>query len=207
MPPKISTIIFDLGNVLVDFDHGLAAKRILKLCQKSEEEIFNLFFSSGLTNEFEAGKVSPKEFFSSVKEMLCLEIDFEAFLPIWNEIFYLSSKNRKLYELASKLKGRYKIVMLSNINILHHEFLKKHIPVFDIFDRVFTSYELKAVKPDQEIYKKVLDELKQMPETVFYTDDRIELVESARSLGIRSSHFRSIEQLKRDLSDFGININ
>jgi FMN phosphatase YigB (HAD superfamily) len=41
---KIRAVIFDLGNVLIDFDHRIAAKKLSKLTDKTGEEIYNLFF-------------------------------------------------------------------------------------------------------------------------------------------------------------------
>ena len=73
MDRKIKAIIFDLGNVLLDFDHRLAAERVSKFTDKSAEEILNLFFDSELTGLFEEGKIAPAEFFLKIKEALNLK--------------------------------------------------------------------------------------------------------------------------------------
>lgn len=202
----IKAIIFDLGNVLVDFDHTIAAKKISPFCGKSPEEIFNLFFDSELTGLFEEGKISPDEFFSRVRTMLDLKLSYNEFLPIWNEIFFLSDKNHAVYKLIKNLRPGYKIALLSNINILHFGYLKNNFPVFDVFHNLLLSFELKLKKPDPLIYKKALDILNALPEETFYTDDRQELVEESRCLGIRGFVFKGIEQLNRDLSDSGIKL-
>ena len=62
--PAIKAIIFDLGNVLIGFDHQIAVKRILAHTPMSEGEIYNLFFDSTLTRVFEEGKISPLLFFN-----------------------------------------------------------------------------------------------------------------------------------------------
>ena len=66
----IKAVIFDLGNVLIDFDHNIAAKRISPLSGRSPKEIFNFFFDSGITGLFEEGKIPAEEFFFKVKESL-----------------------------------------------------------------------------------------------------------------------------------------
>ena len=204
---KINAIIFDLGNVLVDFNHRIAADRISKFTDKSPDEMFNIFFDSELTGLFEEGKISPKEFFLKIKDMLNLELDYDSFLPIWNEIFFLTKENLAVYNLAKQLKNNYKIALLSNINILHFDYLKKKLPVFDAFHNIITSYEVGARKPHPLIYKKTLDILESLPHQVFYTDDRPELAQSAKELGIRGFVFRGIEQLKEDLINSGVCIN
>jgi putative hydrolase of the HAD superfamily len=199
-------IIFDLGNVLVDFDHAIAAKRIAEFSGRSARDIYNMFFDSELTRNFESGKLLPLQFFAEVKEILNLKIGYEEFLPIWNEVFFLSEKNRLVYDLAKGLKQDYKIALLSNVNVLHMEYLKKNFPVFDAFHNVIASFEIGCTKPDPMIYKKTLQILGLPAESILYTDDRPELVEGARSLGIRGFVFKGFEQLRRDLIDSGINI-
>jgi len=203
----IKAVIFDLGNVLVDFDHMLAAKKIAFFTNKDPKEVFGLFFDSSLTGSFEEGKISPEDFFLEVKNMLKLKIGYEEFLPIWNEIFFFTDKNRGVYDLAGVLQKKYKIAVLSNINILHHNYLKKEFFIFSPFNRVLTSYELKARKPDPLIYKKTMDILGVSdPAEVFYTDDRPELIEAAGELGIKSFVFSEVEKLKINLIDSGIDI-
>ena len=203
---NIKAVIFDLGNVLIDFDHMIAAKRISKFTDKTPQEIFNLFFDSELTALFEEGKITALNFFSEVKKILNSKLDYAQFLPIWNEIFFLSEKNQAVYNLAKILRDRYKIALLSNINILHFDYLKKNFPVFDAFHNIIASFELGYRKPDPLIFQKTLHLLEVLPQNAFYTDDRAEFTEKACILGIRGFVFRDAEQLKRDLSGNGINI-
>lgn len=200
-------IIFDLGNVLIDFDHTIAARKISSLTTKTSKEIFNLFFDSELTGLFEEGKISPQDFHAEVKKMLSLELDYTDFLPIWNEIFFFTPKNRFVYNLAKTLKSHYKIALLSNINILHFEYLKNNFPVFDAFDHIIASFEVGFKKPHPLIYQKTLEILGVLPQTVFYTDDRAELVEKASELGIASFCFESVDKLKEDLLSAGFDKN
>ena len=204
MSQEIKAIIFDLGNVVVDFDHRIAARRISKFTPKTPEEIFNLFFDSELTALFEEGRISPQDFFSGVKEILNLGLSYEEFLPIWNEIFFLSDKNHAVYGLAKTLKKKYKISMLSNVNILHFEYLKRNFNVFDAFTHIITSYEAGVKKPDPLIYKKTLEAMEVLPSEAFYTDDRSELVQSSKELGIRGFVFKGVEQLRADLCGAGV---
>jgi putative hydrolase of the HAD superfamily len=204
MADEIKVVLFDLGNVLVDFDYSTAAKRIMHFCDKNPKALYDFFFGSDACLLFEEGKISPQDFFNKVKDSLGLKISYEAFVPIWNEIFFLSAKNRAVYSLANKLSLRYQVSMLSNINVLHYEYLKKSFPVFSIFHQVFASCELGLAKPNPLIYRKVLEVLQVGPEAVFYTDDRKELIECARSLGIRGFTFKGVNQLKDDLVSSGV---
>jgi len=200
----IKAIVFDLGRVLVDFDHRIAAKKIASFADKDENEILGLFFDSEITMSFEEGKLSPLQFFLKVKEMLNLELDYESFVRIWQEIFFFSEKNRQVYELALSLKEHYRLALLSNINALHFEYIGRAFPVFGAFHDIITSFQLGLIKPNPLIYQKTLQILQSSPEQTFYTDDRAELITSARGLGIQGFVFTGVEQLKKDLSCLGV---
>jgi putative hydrolase of the HAD superfamily len=202
---KIKGIIFDLGNVLLDFDHRIAAGKIAKFTDMSGEEIYNLFFDSQATALFEAGKIHPEEFFAIIRKKLKLNLNLEEFIPIWNEIFFFSEKNLGVYNIAHRLKENYRVALLSNINILHFDYIKKTFPVLDAFHDILTSCELKLRKPDPAIYAKTLQVLGTKPDETFYTDDRPELIKGAKKLGINSFVFKDVPGLETDLTVLNIN--
>lgn len=203
---EIKAVIFDLGNVLVDFDHRIAARRISRFCDKSAEEIYKLFFDSRLTGLFEEGKVSPEDFFRQVKETLNLNLDYDNFLFVWNEVFFLTARNRQVYELAKALRGRYKTALISNANVLHYEHVKKYFPILDAFDHISVSYEIGVRKPDPLIYQKTMEALGVSADEVFYTDDREDLIQEAKSLGIHAFLFKDALRLSQDLRDSGVDL-
>ena len=203
----IKAVIFDLGNVLIDFDYYIAINRISQFTDKSPNQIFALFFDSELTALFEEAKISPDEFFLKVKETLNIKLDYNDFLPIWNEIFYLSPKNEQVHNLTRILQKNYPLALLSNINVLHFDYIKKKFSVFESFQSIIASCEVKICKPDPLIYQKTLDNLGVSPQNAFYTDDRPELVEAANRLGINGFVFKGIQQLNKDLISAGISLN
>ncbi|MFA5090313.1 MAG: HAD family phosphatase [Candidatus Omnitrophota bacterium] len=203
---RVKAVIFDLGRVVVDFDHTIAARRISAFTAKNQEEIYRLFFESEITARFEEGKISGLDFFRAVKEMLGLGIEYEQFLPIWNEIFFLSAKNMAVCEIAKVLAQDYRLALLTNINILHFEYIKNNFSVFDIFPAIIASFKEGFIKPHPEIYKRALGILGVLPEETFYTDDRQELIAEANKLGLRGFVFKGVGQLKEDLRANGIEI-
>jgi putative hydrolase of the HAD superfamily len=196
----VKVVLFDLGNVLVDFDFTPAIGRISSFCGRKPEEIIKFFFNSETTNSFEKGAISPEEFYVRARDGLGLKLGYASFVPIWNEVFSFSLKNRAVYHIANSLKQRYRIGMLSNTNILHYGYIKDNFPIFGIFEKLFLSFEIGSLKPEESIYKKVIDEFGVLPEEIFYTDDRHDLVQGASVLGMKSFVFTGPEQLIRDLS-------
>lgn len=204
MKNPLKAVIFDLGRVVLDFDHWIGVNKIASLSKKTPQEIFDFFFDSKLTQKFESGKVTPENFFRRVKKDLHLKIKYKEFLPIWSEIFIFTDNNKEVYSIAKGLKGKYKTAILSNINELHLEYIERTFPVFDAFDRVFASCRMGAIKPERKIYIEALKALEALPNETFYVDDRPELVKQARRLGIRAFVFTGVGQLKEDLASCGV---
>ncbi len=199
---KYDTIICDLGNVLIDFDHRIAVRKILECTPRKEEDVYNLFFDSPLTELYEEGKMSPDEFFRRVKEFLNLDMDHGSFLSIWNEIFFKTPKNIKMQDFLRRIKSGYKLVMVSNLNKTHFEFLKGQMNIFSEFDKLVLSYEVRYRKPHPEIYRLALESVKTSPPRAFYIDDRKDLVEAASKLGIKGIVFdgeASFERVVKEL--------
>lgn len=216
MENKIRTIIFDLGNVLVGFDHRIAVNRILKYTKKSAEEIYDLFFDSQITRDFERGKISPLEFFAKVKNTLGLDISWNEFLPIWNEIFFPKSDTEDFIlslccpkdtsdNRILKARSNIKLVLLSNINKLHYDYVKNNFySAISLFDEVIPSYMTGFIKPEKEIYDLAFAHSGAALENSLYIDDRLDLVEAAQSYGIRAIQFKGIDKLREEFQKLKI---
>ncbi|MFH1854120.1 MAG: HAD-IA family hydrolase [Candidatus Omnitrophota bacterium] len=206
MGEKYDAILCDLGNVLINFDHRIAVRKILEYTPKNEEDIYNLFFDSSFTELYEEGKIEPAGFFRRVKDTLELDLDYNEFFLIWNNIFFDTPLNIKMRDFLKKAKSVYKLVMISNLNVTHFEFLKKKMPIFKEFDRLILSYEIGYRKPAPEIYKAALESIKTSNDKVFYVDDRQDLIDAASRLGIRGIVFdgeKALGDIQKELrNDF-----
>lgn len=200
---KYEAIFCDLGNVLINFDHRIAVKKILRLTTKSENDIYQLFFDSGITKDYEEGKISPQDFFKKIKDSLRLDIDYNIFLPIWNDIFFETPLNKKIQAFLAGVKEKYKLVMISNINETHWEFLKNKLPIFGKFDKFILSYEVGFRKPAIEIYNAALESVKTAPSKAFYIDDRKDLIDAASKFGIKGMAFDGEEALRKIIAGLG----
>ena len=201
---EIKAVIFDLGNVLIGFDHTIAVKKILKHTPKKSRDIYDLFFDSDLTQEFEKGKTGKLEFFQQVQTALELKISYGEFLPIWNEIFFSKPESENF---VGSLNSGIKLALLSNINQLHYEYIREEfsstIGLFEP-DKIIPSFRTGFIKPDKEIYDLALKALDVPRESVVYVDDRLDLIEAALSYGIKSIQFKTTQELQQEFQDLGI---
>ncbi|OGW79923.1 MAG: hypothetical protein A3G33_02265 [Omnitrophica bacterium RIFCSPLOWO2_12_FULL_44_17] len=197
----IKAIIFDLGNVLINYDPSIPAREFAKLSGKSEDEIFRMLFSSNLEDLYTRGQMSSEEFVRKMKALFGVEVDDGTFITVWNEIFF---ENEGMEALVRLLKKHYALYMISNTNDLHWNYLVERYSVFKHFIKCYPSHEVGMRKPDPKIYEHVLHEIHLKPEEAIFIDDMPHFVEGARRVGIRAVQFTSRETLEKDLRDLGI---
>lgn len=195
---KFKLILCDLGNVLLNFDHRIAVRRIQNFTNKDFDDIYDLFFDSPLTLDFEEGRVSPKGFFHRVDQKLQLKnLKFNDFIAIWNDIFF---DNEGVIELLTTLKKKHRLHLISNINELHYRYILKKFPRhLEVFDKLYLSYEVGHCKPHAEIYRQAIEEAGFKPGEAIYIDDRLDLIKEAKRLGIKSVPFKSLDDVKKQL--------
>jgi glucose-1-phosphatase len=207
--PSDCTLVFDLGRVLLDYDELIMARRFISesgyLPKEStfSDQVFQQVFRRDLLSQLESGQISPENFFKEICSLAQVSISFERFVDIWCDMF--TGLTPAVSTLRHLRKEGYPLYMLSNIDLLHHQYVEKHFDIFGFFDRVFLSYQMGLVKPDIKIYQEIIKETGQPPENIFFVDDRHENVEGARASGIHSVQFTGVDQLEKDLTSFGVN--
>ena len=198
----IEVILFDLGNVILPFNHFQIAERLSQFSRRREfqdpKKIFSYLFDlqEGAINGFDLGKVSPREFFQAIKERLDLSVSFDEFVPIWCNIFV---EDREVTQIILSLKRKWRLGLLSNTDPLHFNYIFSEFPVMRAFDKWILSYEVGFKKPDIQIFQKAMEWASVKTEKILYIDDTKEYVKVAASLGIQSIHFISASQLKEEL--------
>ncbi len=91
--------------------------------------------------------------------------------------------------LIAELKAAgYKLYVLSNMSLEFIEFLRK-TDVYKYFDGEVVSCEEHVVKPDAEIYKRLVDMYSLNEGETMFIDDRKENVEAARNQGWEGFNF------------------
>jgi glucose-1-phosphatase len=194
-PEKI--LVFDLGGVIVSFDHMTICNRLSKVSAHSPDEVYDVIFNSGLEKLFDEGQFFMFGFYKEICKVLEIEISYEEFIPIWSDIF---TEIPEMIDLIFKLREKgYITYLLSNTNELHFGHCYKNYPVLEGFDKFILSYCLGFRKPDPRIYQKAIEMSGLPPEKHIYIDD-IELnVKGAEAVGMIGIHYQSFEQFKEAL--------
>jgi len=201
--PPIETILYDLGNVILPFNNYQIAEKLSRAAQRKEfqdpQKLFSYLFDlqKGVINRFDAGKVSPREFFQSIKETIGLSLSFDEFVPIWSDIFV---EDQEVSKIILSQKGRWKLGLLSNTDPLHFNYILSKFSIVKAFDKWILSYEVGFKKPAVEIFQRAIEWASVEPQKILFIDDVKTHIDVAVFLGMHGIHFLSAEQLKKELS-------
>ena len=203
---EIKTFLFDLGNVLLFFSHERMCDQMGELCGKPGPEIRELLIDSRQHLVYERGEMSEKEFHQWFQEVTSTRIPLTALRRAAADIF---SENASMFPVLDRLKERgHRLVLLSNTNVSHIEYIREKYDVLERFDDLILSYEAAAVKPESPIFEEAIRRIDCAPDECFYTDDIPEYIDQGRALGLQaevytdtSSFLSQIEQRGIMLSD------
>lgn len=108
--------------------------------------------------------------------------------------------NSEILKIARELRKNFKVGILSNIDQYLAQ-IPVHMEIYSSFDPKFIvlSYKVKMRKPDPEIYRYFLNKVKSLPEECLFVDDKKENIETAVKLGMKTIHFKSNSQFKKEL--------
>jgi len=199
---------FDLGNVILPFEHRQIADKLYDRAGKKEgftaDDIFAYLFEpdSGSINDYEEGLISSYEFYLDLRDRFRLQMGFDEFAAIWNNIFW---ENSEVNEVIVYLKARgFPLFLLSNTNELHFTHVIERYPIVHLMDEWILSFEVGAKKPKRRIYDAIFEKMDVRKEEVFYIDDVEEYVEGARAMGMKGLVFREAADLWKALQAEGL---
>lgn len=195
----IKNVIFDIGNVLVDFRWRVLMEE-LKLSQETQAAFEKTVFGSRWWGELDHGIYEEAEILEHFRE------DNKAYLDAFNLVWENRDKLVEPYAYAVqwienlKSSGR-NVYLLSNypkdVFALHAECGR--FPFLDKVDGKVVSGFVRMVKPDADIYEYLLSEYGLNADECVFIDDREENVETAKALGMGGIVFQGYEQACSEL--------
>ncbi len=201
MESQIKAAIFDLGKVVVNFDHMTFCKRLSLYSSFNEQEIYCKIFESGLEVDFDTGKIDAKQFCNRIRSELRLELSDKRISRLWVSIFSL---NTGIDKIILKLKNKYRLLCLSNTNSLHFNYCLANFDILNEFEFFMLSYKLGYKKPEPQIYIKALEMAELRADECLYIDDVEEYAQASQKIGMKSIRFISVNQLEADLLLIGL---
>ena len=198
----IRNIIFDIGNVLTDFrwkeflaDKGFDEAMVRRIAKASVQ--------SPVWNEIDRGVWSMEELMQAfIRQDPEIE---EELRRAYGDITGMVTKRAYAIPWIQELREKgYRVYYLSNFSEKAYEDCADALDFLPYTDGGILSYQEKLVKPDPEIYRRLLSRYSLEAQESVFLDDTAANVEAAERLGIHGICFRTKEQAEEELRGLGV---
>ncbi|MDE5967197.1 MAG: HAD-IA family hydrolase [Lachnospiraceae bacterium] len=196
----IKNIVFDIGDVLIEFhwkktmqEHGFS-EAVISAFEKD-------IVMSEDWNQLDLGVLPEQEIFEHFKEKIpAYAEELDRFLEFREEIVTPFPGTRAW--LTDLKKRGYHIYLLSNYPKSFFELhASKRFDFMDLVDGAVVSYEVQSIKPDKKIYEHLFKRYNIKPEESVFLDDRPMNVQAARQLHMQAIHYKEHKQAVEELDD------
>jgi len=189
----IKVVVFDMGGVLLRTVDGSPRERMARRYGISRAGLEQVVFLSDFAKIAEVGGINREQLFKRIlHELGDPQSDWMAFAE---EFFTGDALNQELIDYAISLKPRYRLGMLSNAFMEARDWLSNQFDFLNIFDESIFSYEIKARKPQPEVYAALCERMRTEPQHIVFIDDFFENVVAAQEFGINAVHFQNNQQI------------
>jgi putative hydrolase of the HAD superfamily len=194
------TVIFDLGGVLVSVDFTRACKRLEAAGGAPAAAIREVIVNGEDKLGFDTGRLSTDQFAARFCAAIGLRLPYAEFAEIWCDIF---AEQQEVTVLLDQIATKADLVLLSNTDPLHIDYVRRNYNFMEKFGRMLVSYEVGHAKPARQIFECALS-LATRGTRMIYFDDVPEFVSAARACGLAAEQFVDAAKLRRDLEEFGV---
>ena len=183
----IKAIIFDFGNVFINLDiEGFNKNALTRFKVDAFSEDMHK-----INTIYEQGLISTHTFLECYSEKFP-ELPHKALIEIWNFMLQDFPEHRLHFLKELKSTSKYKLILLSNTNELHIDWIEKNVPFFEMFkncfDAFYLSHDIRLRKPNRDIFEFVLKKNNLTAQNCLFIDDNAENIKTANALGFKTWH-------------------
>ena len=193
----INNIVFDAGKVLVYFEPDWLLD-YLGYDEETRQVLKEKLFFDPIWEEADRGVLSKEELVQACIDQIP---DYEDEIrSIYKNIGQTLEIMPYTMEWLKDLKERgHRLYLISNYGEELYEQTEHKLEFLPYMDGTIFSYQHKMIKPDLEIYRKLLEEYHLDASECVFIDDRQENIDAAKKMGYAGIRFLNYEQAKEDL--------
>ena len=200
---NIKAIIFDFGNVLIEWDPRYIYKRYFANDAEGMEHFLKEVDFMGWNSHQDRGRTF-KEGVADLSAQFPHRFHLiQAYHDHWKDSIGMAHTDT--VEIMKQLKQKgYALYGLSNWSAETFPYARKKFNFFDLLDDMVISGLVGHVKPEPEIYQLLLEKIKRPAQECLFIDDSLPNIKQANKLGFVTIHYRSSAQLASELDKLGI---
>lgn len=198
-----TTVVFDLGGVLIDWD----PRHLYRKLFEGDDAAMERFLAEICTSEWNARQDAGRPW-SEATALLKAEHPqnaalIDAFHHRWPEM--MAGPIDGTVDILHALKERnIPLYALTNWSQETFPFARNRFDFLAWFEGIVVSGEEKLIKPDPRIYRLLIDRHGLEPADLVYVDDNRKNAEAATALGLHGIHFTSPGALRTELVGLGL---
>lgn len=183
----IKNLMFDLGGVIMDIKRENAVEALKAIGLENADSMLGEYGQKGAFLALEKGEITPREFRAAIRKEIKGDVTDKQIDDAFCK-FLIGIPTERLRRLE-ELHNDYNLYLLSNTNAIMwygfilDEFKKDGKNIIHYFDDVIPSFDVKAYKPDAEIFRKATEKFGIKPEETIFFDDSAANIEAAKALG------------------------
>lgn len=182
----IKTLIFDFGDVFINLNKDATFNALQKFGLTSfSDQMFKI------NEQYEIGKINTEDFLHFYKSVFP-NVSEKHLIGAWNSILLDFPSYRLDFLKKLSEEKKYQLLLLSNTNELHINWVKTNISLYEefknCFDSFYLSHEIGLRKPNTSIFEFVLLENMLQTNECLFIDDTLEHINTAKKLGIHTWH-------------------
>ena len=196
----IKTVIFDIGNVLIDFDWDGFIERLFP--DADNEMLIRLneaVWGGGRWDRLDAGDEPEKV----LKSLIDYDPELEKELRlIFENVGDTLHKRAATPAWLKDIKSRgYQILFLSNYSHYCMEQKPEVLDFLPLLDGGIFSCDVHLIKPQREIYECIAEKYNLVPDECVFIDDVDKNVQAAKDFGFHAIQFITLKQAQADLNE------
>ena len=197
----IQNVVFDMGNVLVDYQPQRFAGELLRDPEAARAVVRELF-EGPEWKLLDAGAIEEDDAVAKVQARIPQYADDVSL--VMDRWYGRMEPMPGMPELVGRLKGGgYRLFLLSNTSLQFYRF-RERFGLFRHFDGFVVSAKEKLVKPDPDIFRLLCGRYALLPQECLFVDDLAQNVEAAERVGFRAHRFVGAAELEDFLKESGI---
>lgn len=198
-----SAVIFDVGNVLFDWNPRFLYERLI-----GDGQTLDAFLSQVATREWHFQHDAGRPFAETSAELAALHPEYAEWIALWGPRFndQVPGPLPGMVALVEELDAAgVPLFAITNFSAeFWPPFRAQWAGVFDRFRDILVSGEVRLVKPDPAIYRMALDRFGLAPHDAVFVDDNRANVDAAAALGIHAVLFDGADRFRAQLVGHGL---
>jgi 2-haloacid dehalogenase len=201
--PTSTTVVFDLGGVLIDWN----PRHLYRKLFAGDDAAMEHFLANVCTTEWNLQQDAGRTFAEACKLLKSEHPAKSEMIDAWFARFdeMMAGPIDGTVKILAELRDReVPIYALSNWSAETFPFARKRFEFLQWFRAIFISAEVRLVKPDPQIFRLFCETFALKPEEIVYIDDLPHNVRAAASVGMHAIHFTDPASLRNELVQLGL---